>query len=160
MSWACWFACKPPVALIHHHIVSFSVNAQPQTQKSAEIFKIFIYFLNFYLFIPERHTHTQRQKYRKREKQAPCRKPHVELDPRTPGSRPEPEADAQPLSLPGVPEIFKFWVMLPTSWYSPGTMVLTLACLVQKQWRARLLGSKMDLSSGTKLIAVVTFFLW
>ena len=37
------------------------------------------------------------------EKQAPCRKPDVGLDPGTPGSRPEPKGDAQPLSHPGVP---------------------------------------------------------
>ena len=37
------------------------------------------------------------------EKQAPCREPNVGLDPRTLGSQPEPKADAQPLSHPGVP---------------------------------------------------------
>ena len=30
--------------------------------------------------------------------------PDVDLDPRTPGSRPEPKADAQPLSHPGIPK--------------------------------------------------------
>ena len=34
--------------------------------------------------------------------------PNVELDPGTPGSRPEPEADAQPLSYPGVPALVYF----------------------------------------------------
>ena len=38
-----------------------------------------------------------------REKQAPHGEPDVGLDPRTPGSRPEPEADTQQLSHPGVP---------------------------------------------------------
>ena len=37
------------------------------------------------------------------EKQAPCGEPDAGLDPRTMGSRPEPKADAQPLSHPGVP---------------------------------------------------------
>ena len=41
---------------------------------------------------------TERGRDRQREKQAPHRKPDVELDPGTPGSRPEPKADAQPLS--------------------------------------------------------------
>ena len=50
-----------------------------------------------------RDTHTQRQRYRQREKQAPCREPDVGLDPRTPGSHPGPKADAQPLSQPGSP---------------------------------------------------------
>ena len=36
-----------------------------------------------------------------REKQAPCAEPDVGLDPRILGSRPEPKADAQPLSHPG-----------------------------------------------------------
>ena len=38
-----------------------------------------------------------------RKKQAPRREPDVELDPGTPGSQPEPKADAQLLSHPGVP---------------------------------------------------------
>ena len=45
-----------------------------------------------------------RQRRRQREKQAPCREPNAGLDPGTPGSHPEPKADAQPLSHPGVPE--------------------------------------------------------
>ena len=36
----------------------------------------------------------ERQRHRPREKQAPYRKPHVGLDPGTPGSRPEPNAAA------------------------------------------------------------------
>ena len=46
---------------------------------------------------------TQRQRHRQREKQALCREPNVGFDPRTPGSHPEPKADAQPLGHPGVP---------------------------------------------------------
>ena len=45
------------------------------------------------------------QRHRQREKQAPCTKPDVGLDPRTPGSHLEPKADAQPLSHPGVPSL-------------------------------------------------------
>ena len=40
----------------------------------------------------------------KGEKQAPCREPDAGLDPRTPGSHPEPKADVQPLSHPGISE--------------------------------------------------------
>ena len=62
----------------------------------------FIYlFLRFYLFIHERHR--ERQRHRQREKQAPCGEPDVGLNPRTPGSRPEPRANAQPLSHLGTP---------------------------------------------------------
>ena len=59
-----------------------------------------LFLLRFYLFIHQRHR--ERQRHRQREKQAlPHREPNVELDSRTPGSRPEPKADAQPLSHPG-----------------------------------------------------------
>ena len=52
---------------------------------------------------PERERERERQRHRQRVKQAPCREPDVELDPRTPGSHPELKADVQPLSHPGVP---------------------------------------------------------
>ena len=45
------------------------------------------------------------EKERQREKQAPCRKPNVGLDPGTPASRSEPKAGAKPLSHPGIPEL-------------------------------------------------------
>ena len=56
----------------------------------------------------------ERQRHRQKEKQAPCREPNVGLDPRTRGSRPEPKADAQPLSHPGTPHciIFKMGAIL------------------------------------------------
>ena len=49
-----------------------------------------------------RDTERERQGHRQRKKQDPCREPDVGLDPRSPGSRPEPKADAQPLNHPGV----------------------------------------------------------
>ena len=48
---------------------------------------------------------TQRQRHRQREKQALCGEPDVGLDPGTLGSQPEPKADAQLLSYPGIPLI-------------------------------------------------------
>ena len=54
----------------------------------------YIFFFKIVLFIHERHT--DRQKHRQREKQVPCGEPHAGLDPRTPGSCPEPKADTQP----------------------------------------------------------------
>ena len=51
-----------------------------------------------------RDTERERQRHRQREKQAPCKEPDVGLDPWTPGPRPAPKADAQPLSHPGCPE--------------------------------------------------------
>ena len=57
------------------------------------------------LLIYSRETQRERQRHREREKQAPREKPDTELDPRTPGLRPEPKADAQPLSHPGAPKI-------------------------------------------------------
>ena len=44
-----------------------------------------------------------REKHRQTEKQAPCGEPDAGLDPGTTGSHPEPKADAQPLSHPGIP---------------------------------------------------------
>ena len=46
----------------------------------------------------------EKQRHRQREKQAPSGEPDVGLNPRTPGSCPEPKVGAQPLSHPGVPE--------------------------------------------------------
>ena len=48
----------------------------------------------------------ERQRHRQRDKQAPCREPDAGLDSRTPGSHPEPKANAQPLSHPGIPEVY------------------------------------------------------
>ena len=47
----------------------------------------------------------ERQRHRQGEKQAPCGEPTAGLDPGTPGSRPEPKADSQPLSHLGAPEL-------------------------------------------------------
>ena len=52
----------------------------------------------------EKEREKERQRHRQREKQAPCREPDVGLSPGTPGSQPEPKADAQSLSHPGIPE--------------------------------------------------------
>ena len=56
-------------------------------------------FINLFM----RHKR-DKQRCRKREKQAPCGEPHEGLDPRTLGSWPEPNADTQPLSHPGAHE--------------------------------------------------------
>ena len=53
----------------------------------------------------EREREREAQRYRRREKQAPCRKPDVGLDPGTPGLLPGPKAGAKPLSHPGIPHI-------------------------------------------------------
>ena len=47
---------------------------------------------------------------KQREKQAACEEPDVGLNPRTPGSGPEPKADTQPLSHPRVPLFSDFIV--------------------------------------------------
>ena len=51
-----------------------------------------------------RDTQRERQKPRQREKLTPCKEPDVGLDPRIPGSQPEPKVDVQPLSHPGLPK--------------------------------------------------------
>ena len=63
----------------------------------------FFLFFRFYEFIHERHR--ERRRHRQREKQAPCRKSDVGLDPRTPGSRPGLKAGAKLLNHPGCPAI-------------------------------------------------------
>ena len=66
---------------------------------------MYVFFKDFtYLFMRD----TERQRQRQREKQAPCRESDAELDPRTLGSHPEPKADAQPLSHPGIPKRYVF----------------------------------------------------
>ena len=56
-------------------------------------------------------TKRKRQRHRQKEKQAFYREPNVGLYPGTPGSCPEPKADAQPLSHTGVPVLF-LWFCL------------------------------------------------
>ena len=51
---------------------------------------------------------TEREKYRQREKQAPCEEPDAGLYPKALRSHPEPKTDAQPLSHPGVPDLLHF----------------------------------------------------
>ena len=57
----------------------------------------------------DRERQRERQRHRQREKQAPCWEPDVGLDPGTPGSRPEPKGDAQPLSHPDIPIALDFY---------------------------------------------------
>ena len=58
----------------------------------------YFFLKDFYLFM----TFRERGRDRQREKQAPRKEPDVGLNPGTLGSRPEPKADAQPLSHPGI----------------------------------------------------------
>ena len=78
----------------------------------SQVFSSALSFFFKILFIQERHTERGRQRHWQREKQAPCREPYVGLYPRTPGSCPEPKADAQPLSHPGAPHL----VILNKGW--------------------------------------------
>ena len=57
----------------------------------------------FFFSFHERHRKREAETHAEGET-APCGKPVVRLDPRTPGSQPEPKADAKPLSYPGAPE--------------------------------------------------------
>ena len=68
------------------------------------LFLFFFFFLRFYLFFHERH----READTKREAETQVEgdtgspgEPDAGLNPRTPGSQPEPKADAQPLGHPG-----------------------------------------------------------
>ena len=68
------------------------------------------YFDFFNLFM--RHTERERQRHRQKEKQSPRRELDAGLNPGTPGSCPEPKADAQPLSHPGCPKALVFFFFL------------------------------------------------
>ena len=57
-----------------------------------------------------RDTERERQRHRQREKQAPCRKPDVGLDPRTPGSCPEPKAGYLTAEPPRCPFFLIFYL--------------------------------------------------
>ena len=72
---------------------------------------------------------TERQRHRQREKTDPCREPDVGLNPRTPGSQPEPKA--QPLSHPDAPK----WQILYTVYFTTikkNTWMLSAGCLAQQ----------------------------
>ena len=76
-----------------------------------------ILFFKDFIYLSMRDTEGERQRQRQREKQVPCEKPDAGLDPRTVGSCPEPKADAQPLSHPGIPLydcILRKWKTVPS----------------------------------------------
>ena len=74
----------------------FALHSQHKLMFHASFFKIF-----YYSFMRD----TERQRHRQREKQASCEEPDMGLDPRTPGSGPEPKAEVQPLSNPDAPVV-------------------------------------------------------
>ena len=59
-----------------------------------------------------RDTERERQRHRRREKQAPCREPYLGLDPGSPESHPGLKAGAKPLSHPGIPHSRFFFVFV------------------------------------------------
>ena len=71
-------------------------------RRRKQITQVSPFFFLVILFIHERHRKSERQRHRRREKQAPCKEPDVGLNPETPGSCPELKAGAQLLSHPGV----------------------------------------------------------
>ena len=88
-----YVGCQAGSVVEHATLVLRAVSSSPMYLK----IKIFLKKL----FIHERHR--ERQRHRQREKQTPHREPDEGPDPRTPGSHPEPKADAQPRSHPGAP---------------------------------------------------------
>ena len=61
----------------------------------------------FYFNLFMRETQRERQRHRQREKRTPCGEPDAGPDPRTPGTHPEPKADAQPLSYQVLAAVLK-----------------------------------------------------
>ena len=70
------------------------------------VYYVFSFLFKDFIYLSMRDTERERQRHRQREKQAPCGDPDAGLDPRTLGLRPEPKADAQPLSHLGAPTTY------------------------------------------------------
>ena len=68
-------------------------------EEFSKIGKNFERYYIIYLFM--RDTESKKQRHGQKEKQTLRGESDVGLHPRTPGSRPEPKADTQPLSHPG-----------------------------------------------------------
>ena len=70
---------------------------------------LFFFFKYFYLFIYDSHREREREAETQAEGEAGSmhREPDVGFDPRSPGSRPGPKADAKPLHHPGIPYLNK-----------------------------------------------------
>ena len=75
-------------------------------RKISGLFPIFFSLDFIYLFMRDRE---RRQRHRQKEKQASCRESYMGLDPRAPGSRPEPKADGQPFTHLGAQTFPLFW---------------------------------------------------
>ena len=70
-----------------------------------------------------RDTHTERQRHRQREKQAPLREPDMGLDPGTPGSCPRLKAGVKSARHSGLPQFYFYWkhiicLPIPFNWAS------------------------------------------
>ena len=84
----------------------YNVDIKQNAYILIHFFKDFIY-----LFIHERHTHTEAETQLEGEVGS-MQEPDAGLDPGTPGSPPEPKADAQPLSHPGATYFLFFSLFL------------------------------------------------
>ena len=69
----------------------------------------------------------KRQRYKQREKQAPCREPDMGLNPRSPRSPPGPKAGAKPLSHPGCPDPLVFVIKIISSTFNMNNIYLKLS---------------------------------
>ena len=67
---------------------------------------IFLLFFKAFMYLFMRDTEREARHRQREEKQAPCKESDVRrVHPENPGLGPEPKADAQPLSHPGVPRM-------------------------------------------------------
>ena len=83
------------------------------------------------VFIYSWEAQRERQRHRQREKQALCWDPDARFNPRTPGSRPEPKADAHPLSHPGAPDFDNSKYLIESESYNPSPFYIWLFYLMQ-----------------------------
>ena len=75
---------------------------EKQRENTEETRDKILKILFIYLFM--RHSREGKQRNKQRKRLAPCREPNVGLNPSHLGSHPEPKADTQLLSHPGIPE--------------------------------------------------------
>ena len=88
-----------------NNLPKYAHKKNPMSSFYIYIFKDFIYL---FMRDTEREREREKQRHRQREKQAPYGQPDKGLNSRTPGSRPEPKVEAQPLSHPRCPLLSSF----------------------------------------------------
>ena len=106
------YAYQPKIGFLVRILIYLNLIINPPFYLWIYLFK----FLKKILFIYSWETHRERQKYRQRERQAPCKELDAGLHPGTPGSWPGPKVGAKLLNHPGIPWWPRSWAGLLALW--------------------------------------------